>query len=50
MNEKKYKVMSQTGASGIVLGIVAIVFGVSVGVLSIINGARLLHTKKDIIF
>ena len=50
MNEKQYKVMSQTGASGIVLGIIALVVGVSVGVLSIINGSRLLHGKKNITF
>ena len=50
MNEKTYKAMSVTGAGSITLGIVMLVSGVVCGVLSIINGARLLKKKSEIIF
>lgn len=50
MNEKIYSTMKSTGAGSIVIGILAIVVGVSIGVLTIINGARLLIHKKELIF
>ncbi len=50
MNEKIYKTMRTTGGTNIALGIVLIVTGVTVGILTIINGARLLQRKSDIMF
>lgn len=50
MNEKTYKAMRTTGAGSIVLGIIVMVSGVVCGILSIINGARLLRKKSEIIF
>lgn len=50
MNEKTYKTMSVTGAGSIAIGIVMLVSGVVCGILSIVNGARLLKQKSDIIF
>lgn len=50
MNEKTYKAMNTTGAGSIVIGIVVLISGVVCGVLSIINGARLLRKKSEIIF
>ncbi len=50
MNEKTYNVMSATGAGNIALGIVVLVSGIVCGVLSIVNGARLLRKKSEIIF
>lgn len=50
MNEKIYKTMRITGGTNIALGIVLIVTGVTVGILTIINGARLLQRKSDIMF
>lgn len=50
MNEKTYKTMSATGAGNIALGIVVLVSGVVCGVLAIVNGARLLRKKSEIIF
>lgn len=50
MNEKTYKVMRRTGGFSIALGIVAIAIGVTVGVLTILNGAKLLKAKSDITF
>lgn len=48
--EKAYKTMSSSGAANIAAGIVVIVAGVAAGVLTIINGARLLKNRNEIIF
>ncbi|MEG0961909.1 MAG: hypothetical protein RSD28_01660 [Lachnospiraceae bacterium] len=50
MNEKVYKVMRSTGGGSIAIGIVMLTSGVVCGILTIINGARLLRKKCDIIF
>lgn len=50
MNEKIYKTMHVTGAGNVAVGIIVLVSGVVCGVLSIINGARLLRKKSEIIF
>lgn len=50
MNEKVYKTMSSVGGWNIALGVLMIVVGVAMGILSIIHGGRLLHDKKDITF
>lgn len=48
--ELVYKTMRNGGAAGIVLGIIIAVTGLTVGVLSIVNGALLLKRKSEIIF
>lgn len=50
MNEKVYKTMKTTGGTNIALGIVIMVIGIAIGILAIINGARLLRNKSDIMF
>ena len=40
------KRLGSAGAEALTLGILTLVFGVSVGVLNIVNGARLLHQRK----
>ncbi len=50
MKEKMYKVMSLTGSSNIVLGIVVATVGLATGVMMIITGANLLKKKGKIIF
>ena len=50
MNEKVYKTMKNAGAWNIVLGTVLIAISVTVGILSIIHGAKLLIDKKEILF
>lgn len=50
MNEKIYKTMSGTGAGSLVIGILTIVFGVTIGTICIVNGARLLHGKSKLTF
>lgn len=49
MNEKVYKTMSGAGAGSIAVGIVVLVTGVVSGILMIVNGARLLKRKSDIL-
>lgn len=48
--EKAYKTMKGAGAGNIALGVIMIVAGVATGILAIINGARLLKNKNELIF
>ena len=48
--EKAYNTMQSAGVGSIVLGIIMIVTGVAAGIISIINGARLLKNKNQITF
>ncbi len=50
MNEKIYKSMKKVGGFSIALGVIMIVSGVTIGVLNIVNGARLLKEKAEIMF
>ena len=47
--EKIYKTLGSTGAGNIAVGIVVLVTGIAVGVLTLVNGDRLLKRRKDII-
>ena len=44
--EKAYRVMRNSGAGNIAIGIILLVTGVTVGIISIINGASLLKGKS----
>ena len=48
-NEKVYKKIADAGAAGVVLGIILIVIGVTIGTMSIVFGAKALHAKKHLI-
>ena len=48
MNEKLYKTVSGAGAGNLALGIITLVTGIITGILMIVNGARLLKGKSDI--
>lgn len=48
--EKVYLTMKRSGAGNIVLGIMAICFGIASGVMLIVTGANLLKKKKLISF
>ena len=48
--EKVYNTMRWTGACSIALGIIVLVIGVAVGILSIVSGSMLLKRKSDIVF
>ena len=49
MNEKVYKTMTGAGAGSIAVGIVVLVTGIVSGILMIVNGARLLKRKSEIL-
>lgn len=49
MNEKVYKTMTGAGAGNIAVGIVVMVTGIVSGILMIVNGARLLKRKSEIL-
>ena len=42
--------MNQVGVSSLVFGIITIVFGIGLGIVMIVNGARLLGGKREITF
>lgn len=48
--ERVYKIMGNTGAANIAIGIVIIVIGVAAGIISIVCGAKLVKGKKGLIF
>ena len=50
MNEKNFiKTMASSGAGSLALGIVVLVTGLVTGILMIVNGARLLRRKSEIL-
>ena len=48
MNEKTSKKLVSAGASGIAVGVIVIVCGIVCGVISIVNGARVLGSRRDL--
>ncbi len=48
--EKIYKTMRDTGAGSIAVGVVILVLGITVGIISIINGTLLLKRKNELTF
>lgn len=48
--EKVYKTMRNAGACNIAAGIVILVAGVAVGIISIVSGSILLKRKSEILF
>ena len=44
--KETYPCMSRSGAEALTLGILTLIFGVTVGVLNIVNGGRLLHQRR----
>ena len=48
--EKADLAMKNSGAGSIVIGIIVLVVGITVGVLSIVSGASLLKHKREITF
>lgn len=49
MNEKIYKTIGSAGVGSLVLGIVILATGMVAGIMMIVNGARLLRHKSDIL-
>ena len=48
--ERIYKSMKKVGAGNNVSGVIIMVVGITIGIISIISGARLLKNKADITF
>ena len=48
--EEAYLTMKNSGAGSIAIGIIVLVVGITVGVLSIVSGASLLKHKREITF
>ncbi len=48
-NDKVYKRMTSAGAAGIVLGIVTIVVGITIGTMSIVFGGKVLKLRKHLL-
>ncbi len=48
MSEKLYKTVAGVGAGSLAIGIIILVTGVVTGTLTIINGARLIKRKYEI--
>ncbi len=48
-SEKTYNRIGKAGATNIVIGILLIVGGITLGVLSIVHGGKLLSTRSDLI-
>lgn len=49
MEEKLYKTISSTGAASLAIGICILATGVASGILLIVNGGRLLKSRKKIL-
>ncbi len=49
MDEKIYKTIGSTGSANLVMGICILITGITTGILLIVNGARLLKSKKGIL-
>ena len=50
MMERIYNTMKSVGVWNLVMGILLIVSGVVAGILLILNGAKLLKKKSDLLF
>lgn len=48
--EKAYKTMTSSGVMNIAVGIVMIVAGLSAGIITVVNGARLLKDRHAMTF
>ncbi|MDR1765162.1 MAG: hypothetical protein LBR77_03545 [Lachnospiraceae bacterium] len=48
--EKVYRTMKLAGVSNVIVGIVIMVVGLSVGVIAIVSGAYLLRRKSEVVF
>ncbi|MGN0203821.1 MAG: hypothetical protein ACI4BB_04730 [Coprococcus sp.] len=49
IEEKMSRLMCQTGACSLVLGILSLIAGLVLGIIGIVNGSRLLKHHSDMI-
>ena len=48
--ERAFKTMTSSGAMNIAFGIVVLLVGITAGIISIINGARLMMHRNELTF
>jgi hypothetical protein len=48
--EKLYRRLNSIGVCNLVIGIMTLIIGIAFGIVIIINGARTLRSKKELIF
>ncbi|MCR4839578.1 MAG: hypothetical protein K5897_11715 [Eubacterium sp.] len=48
--ERVYRQIKHAGAYNIALGVVLIVLGITLGVLNVVTGGKLLKSRKQILF
>ncbi|MBO4864729.1 MAG: hypothetical protein J5517_10200 [Eubacterium sp.] len=48
--EKVYKLLKTVGGWNIAIGVLLIVFGITLGILNIVSGANLIRNRKNILF
>ena len=48
--EKAYKTMTEAGTGNIVTGIIIIAIGLAAGILTLVQGGRLLRNRKNLTF
>ena len=48
--ERVYRRMKHAGAYDITLGVILIVFGLTMGILSLVSGGKLMKSRKEILF
>ena len=44
--KETYRCLGRSGAASLTLGVLTLIFGVTVGVLNIVNGGKLLRQRK----
>lgn len=44
--KETYQCLGRSGAASLTLGVLTLIFGVTVGVLNIVNGGKLLHQRR----
>ena len=50
MNERLYKQIVNTGIWNLVGGIILLIGGITMGVLMVVSGAKLLRSKNNLVF
>ncbi|SER95569.1 hypothetical protein [Lachnobacterium bovis] len=50
MEEKLYKSLGRSGATNIAIGVIILVCGLVCGIISIVNGGKLLKKRSNIMF
>ena len=50
MQEKSYKTMKKVGGYSIAIGVITVIAGIVCGILTIVNGAKLLKNKSEMLF